>query len=52
MGKAGKMLIIMLLASFAVGAIVMLIKRDYRIDDIIQSNRDYYPNVRVKRSSD
>ena len=42
------MLVIMLLA----GALVLVIKSDYRIRDNSLSNLDYYPHIKLEKGAD
>lgn len=45
---SSKALIIMLVGSLLIGALVLIVKSDYRIDKVLKSNKKYYPLVKVE----
>ena len=46
----GMFLVTLLITTLVVGGLVMLLKSDYRIDDITRSNEAYYPQISVEKS--
>lgn len=47
-----RFLIGLLLATILVGAFVLIVKSDYRLEQIAMSNEDYYPQIRLEMPSD
>ncbi|NLI75096.1 MAG: hypothetical protein GX442_01485 [Candidatus Riflebacteria bacterium] len=45
-------LIAMLLTTLVLGMFVLIVKSDYRTDQIAVTNEDYYPNVEVAEETD
>lgn len=39
---------IMVLAALILGLVVLYVRNDYRFEPIIESNKNYYPSVRVE----
>ena len=46
----GKYLLALLLTTLVAGCFVMIVKSDYRIDDISRTNEEYYPHIQVEES--
>ncbi|HNX74644.1 MAG TPA: hypothetical protein PLM07_21240 [Candidatus Rifleibacterium sp.] len=47
-----KFLIVLLLITFLAGAMVLVLKSDYRFRDNSLSNLEYYPNVKIDKGTD
>ncbi|RCK80509.1 MAG: hypothetical protein OZSIB_3255 [Candidatus Ozemobacter sibiricus] len=45
-------LIALLVTTLVVGAFVLIVKSDYRVEQIVITNEDYYPNVEVTTETD
>ncbi|MDD3148283.1 MAG: hypothetical protein PHD82_13355 [Candidatus Riflebacteria bacterium] len=50
--SATRFLIVMLLVTFLAGALVLVIKSDYRVRDNILSNLEYYPHIKLDKGTD
>jgi hypothetical protein len=48
MDKQAKALIIMMGASLLIGVLILVFKPDYRIDNILDTNRDYFPLAKIE----
>lgn len=49
---ATRTLAVMLVATLLAGALVLVVKSDYRIRDNALSNLDYYPHIKIKKGAD
>lgn len=45
-------LVTLIVTTMILGMLVLIMKSDYRINDIVLSNEDYYPNVEVSSDSE
>lgn len=48
MDKQAKALILMMGFSLLLGIFVLVFKGDYRIDDILETNRNYFPLAKIE----
>lgn len=45
-------MIVMLVVTILVGALVLVIKSDYRVKDNVLSNIEYYPHIKLNKEID
>lgn len=45
MDAATRLFLVMIIVSLIVGAIVVGLKKDFNVDSIYESNKNYYPSV-------
>ncbi len=48
MDAASKLLILMVLMALLIGAAVRVINKDYNVENIYRTNKNYYPSVTDK----
>ena len=51
-GGGSTFLVGLLVTTLVLGLLVLIAKTDYRIDQIMLSNEDYYPTIEVTRGTD
>lgn len=49
---ATRFLIVLLVVTLMTGALVLVIKSDFRIRDNVLSNLDYYPHIKLEKGID
>ena len=49
---ATRFLVVLILVTLMAGALVLVVKSDYRISDNILSNLDYYPHIKIEKGLD
>lgn len=49
---ATRFLIVLLVVTLMTGALVLVIKSDFRIRDNVLSNLDYYPHIKIEKGLD
>ncbi len=49
---ATQFMIVMLVVTILVGALVLVIKSDYRVKDNVLSNIEYYPHIKLNKEID
>jgi hypothetical protein len=49
---ATRFLIVLLVVTLMTGALVLVVKSDYRIRDNMLSNLDYYPHIKIDKGQD
>ncbi len=50
--EATRFLIVLLVVTLMTGALILVVKSDYRIRDNILSNLDYYPHIKIEKGID
>lgn len=50
--EATRFLIVLLVVTLMTGALILVVKSDYRIRDNILSNLDYYPHIKIEKGLD
>jgi len=50
--EATRFLIVLLVVTLMTGALILVVKSDYRIRDNILSNLDYYPHIKLEKGLD
>lgn len=48
MDKQAKALVVLMAAALLLGALVLIFKSDYRIDNILDTNRNYFPLATIE----
>ncbi len=49
---ATRFLIVLLVVTLMTGALILVVKSDYRIRDNVLSNLEYYPHIRLDKGID
>ncbi|KAF1083590.1 MAG: hypothetical protein GQF41_0368 [Candidatus Rifleibacterium amylolyticum] len=49
---ATRFLIVLLVVTLMTGALVLVVKSDFRIRDNVLSNLDYYPHIKIDKGQD
>jgi hypothetical protein len=50
--EATRFLIVLLVVTLMTGALVLVVKSDYRINDNVLSNLEYYPHIKLDKGTD
>jgi len=51
-GDSTRFLIVLISVTFLLGALVLVIKSDYRTSENLLSNMEYYPHIQVEKGSE
>lgn len=51
-GDSTRFLIVLIAVTFVLGALVLVIKSDYRTDSNLLSNMEYYPHIQVDKGAE
>jgi hypothetical protein len=51
-GDATRFLVVLLVITFLTGALVLVIKSDYRVNDNLLSNIEYYPHIKSEKGAE
>ena len=50
--ESTRFLIVLLVVTLMAGALVLVVKSDYRISDNVLSNLEYYPQIKLDKGTD